>query len=352
MGLKKQIRELGKRFLGNNCFVRKLVYYRNEKPEKFWAQSGRTPEEFTAEVRKDMVSSLFKYGCSYEEYFFYDFLHNQDVKYRNSFITDFNRFTYYAKCNKYKNLKLFDDKQKTFELYGAYYGRELIFLTENSQEELAAFVSRHPRIIVKPTNLSCGQGVELIDTTTYASTEELFHHLISTGRFLVEEALVQSPELAKLHPSSVNCARVATVLLGKPGNYEVEVFHPFLKIGRHGSVIDNGVSVRGIVVKIDKDTGKLCTDGCDEDGMRFTEHPETGVVLKGYHLPDWEQAIRLVKELALILPSNRYVGWDLAHTNSGWVVIEGNARGQFIGQQMADVVGRKAEMDEIMKRIH
>lgn len=349
--LKKSIRELGKRFLGNICLVRKLIYYRNEDPKQFWIQNGQATENFTAEIRKDMVSSLFRYGCSYEEYFFYNFLNIKDVDYRKSFITDLGRFTYFSKCNKYKNLHIFDDKKKTFDLYGKHYGRELLFLTENSQEEFASFIQRHPRIIAKLLNLSCGIGIELIDTTTYESIEELFHHLISTKHLLIEEVLPQSEELARLHPSSVNCARVATILVGNKDNYEVEVFHPFLKIGRHNSIIDNGVSVRGIVVKIDKETGKLCSDGCDEDGRRFSEHPETGVVLKGYQLPDWEQAMQLVKELALILPSNRYIGWDIAHTDAGWVVVEGNARGQFIGQQMADVVGRKAELDEIMKRI-
>lgn len=351
MSIKKQIRELGKRFLGNICLVRKIMFYRKADPSVFWEQSGHAPEDFTDEIRKDMVASLFKYGCSYEEYFFYDFLRNKDKNYRKSFITDYNRFTYYAKLNQYKNLALFDDKRKTFELYGKYYGRELLFLSKDSAEELGAFIRRHPRIIAKPTNSSCGNGVELIDTTTYADAKTLLDYLLSTERYLVEEALLQSPQLSKLHPSSVNCARVATILTGDNGNYDVTVFHPFLKIGRKGSIIDNGTNVRGIVVKIDAETGVLCTDGCDEAGGRFTEHPETGVVLKGYPLPDWEQAIQLVKELALILPSNRYIGWDLAHTANGWVVIEGNARGQFIGQQMTDVVGRKAELDELMKRI-
>jgi len=351
MSIKKKIRELGKRFLGNICLVRKVMYYRVANPQKFWEENGNSLQDFTAEIRKDMVSALFRYGCSYEEYFFYDFLHIKDVKYRKSFITDFNRFTYYAKFNKYKNMHLFDDKLKTYELYGKHYGRELLFLTENSEQELSEFIKRHPRIIVKPTNLSCGMGVELIDTTTYASAKELLHYLISTDRFLVEEVLKQSQALAKLHPSSVNCARVATILVGKEGNYDVEIFHPFLKIGRHGSIVDNGASVRGVIVKIDAQTGKLCTDGCDEAGMRYTEHPETGIILNGYQLPDWDQAIALVKQLALVLPSNRYTGWDIAHTENGWVIIEGNARGQFIGQQMADVVGRKAEIDAIAKRI-
>ncbi len=349
--MKQQILELARRTIGNIRIVRRLKHYHRDDPKAFWVASGHAAEDFTDEIRKDMVSALLRYGCTYEEYFFYDFLNIKDHAYRKTFITDLDRFVYCAKCNQYKNLPLFNDKQKTFELYGKYYGRELLFLTENSQQELAAFVKRHPRIIAKPTGLSRGVGVELIDTTTYASVEDLFQYLISTNRFLVEEVLKQSAELAKLHPSSVNCARVATFLVGKKGNYEVEVFHPFLKIGRHGSVIDNGANVLGIIVKIDNETGALCTDGCDEAGRRFAEHPETGIVFKGYQLPDWEQAVQLVKELALVLPSNRYIGWDLAHTETGWVVIEGNARGQFIGQQMADVVGRKAELDAIMKRI-
>ena len=39
-------------------------------------------------------------------------------------------------------------------------------------------------------------------------------------------------------------------------------------------------------------------------------------------------------ELARQIPSNRYAGWDLALTKNGWLMIEGNARGQFVGWQI------------------
>lgn len=349
--MKKQIREIGKRFLGNFCWVRKLMYYRHEKPETFWLASGRAKEDFCPAIKKDMVSCMFQYGASYEEYLFYDFLHKKDKKYRGSFVTDLHRFAYFRKCNKYKNQFLFDDKEKTYQLFEKYYGRKLLLLNRDSERDLADFIKQSPEIIAKPTNSSCGQGVQLIDTTAFENTKQLLDHLLSTGPCVIEERIIQSPQLAMLHPSSVNCARVATFLTGDKDHYEVEVFNPFLKIGRGASLIDNGVSVRGIIVKIDKETGILCTNGCDEASARFTQHPDTGITLKGYQLPDWDQAIQMVKELALVLPENRYIGWDLAHTERGWVIVEGNARGQFIGQQMADSVGRKAELDAIMKKV-
>ena len=47
----------------------------------------------------------------------------------------------------------------------------------------------------------------------------------------------------------------------------------------------------------------------------------------------------------------RIVGWDLAYSENGWVIVEGNAFGQLIGQQMCDKVGKKAEFEALMKQI-
>lgn len=52
----------------------------------------------------------------------------------------------------------------------------------------------------------------------------------------------------------------------------------------------------------------------------------------GFTIPRWEEVVAMAKELATIVDGNRYAGWDLALTDNGWVMIEGNARGQFVWQ--------------------
>ena len=61
-------------------------------------------------------------------------------------------------------------------------------------------------------------------------------------------------------------------------------------------------------------------------------HPDSGVFFPGYQLPDWEQALETVSACMQFVPEVKYTGWNLAHTQNGWVVVEGNLRGQFVGQ--------------------
>ena len=58
----------------------------------------------------------------------------------------------------------------------------------------------------------------------------------------------------------------------------------------------------------------------------------------------------MAKELALIVKGNRYAGWDLALTEKGWVMIEGNARGQFVWQ-IPSGKGFLKEANQILERL-
>lgn len=78
--------------------------------------------------------------------------------------------------------------------------------------------------------------------------------------------------------------------------------------------------------------GVVITDGFSENGEVYKTHPNTMFLIKGYSIPEWECAIELVKKLAMVVPEQVYVGWDLAYTDTGWIMIEGNSWGQYIVQ--------------------
>ena len=61
-------------------------------------------------------------------------------------------------------------------------------------------------------------------------------------------------------------------------------------------------------------------------------------------------AVALAKELAGVIGTNHYVGWDLALTDKGWVMVEGNPRGQFI-MQIATRKGIKAELEQYIAQM-
>ena len=98
-----------------------------------------------------------------------------------------------------------------------------------------------------------------------------------------------------------------------------------------------------------KETGKLITDGKDENNIVYKYHPDTNIKIKGFQIPEWNKAIKLAKEAALAFDKTRYIGWDIAITNKNEVlIVEGNGKTQFLGQQMTDEIGKKKELEKLI----
>jgi len=159
----------------------------------------------------------------------------------------------------------------------------------------------------------------------------------------LEELIRQAPELAAFHPASVNTVRIPTLFLGG----RALVYHPFLRTGIGPSIVDNGGS-GGILAGIDPATGTVETAGRDESGIYYEKHPDTGLVFRGFQVPQWPELLALADQLCRIVPTNRYTGWDFALTAQGWILVEANDRGQFVGFQMMTGKGCRRELEAIL----
>ncbi|MBN1902672.1 hypothetical protein JW926_15205 [Candidatus Sumerlaeota bacterium] len=53
-------------------------------------------------------------------------------------------------------------------------------------------------------------------------------------------------------------------------------------------------------------------------------HPRTNQMIQGFRIPLWEQCCKLVLEASGKLPPIRTIGWDVAVTEKGPVIVEGN----------------------------
>ena len=60
-------------------------------------------------------------------------------------------------------------------------------------------------------------------------------------------------------------------------------------------------------------------------GDVFHKHPTTKEKIVGFKVPMFKEAIELVKEAAMIIPEIGYVGWDIAISTNGPVIVEGNS---------------------------
>ena len=114
-------------------------------------------------------------------------------------------------------------------------------------------------------------------------------------------------------------------------------------MGQGSSFVDNAGS-GGVFGIVDLETGRVYA-ACDELGNKYEVHPDTKERIIGFVVPRWKEAVALAKELITVIPSVRWVGWDLALTDDGWVLIEGNERAQFVFQ-FPDRKGCRKEIDE------
>lgn len=210
----------------------------------------------------DMIYSLHRFGCMFDEYFLFNFENKSSVG-RASYITDKIRYNYYFELNKERNL--FRDKHRTYEVFESFYRRELIQINDISQlENFKKFISNHKRFIVKPQSGDSGKGVAIYDLDDSIDVEQFLNKLLENGSIVIEELIQQVGDIAKLHPTSVNTLRIITIR----NKDEIIVWHPLLRIGRGGSIVDNALS-GGIFACVDKDTGIVVSKAYDEDGNTY-----------------------------------------------------------------------------------
>lgn len=210
--------------------------------------------------------------------------------------------------NPKKDIHIIGNKYECYVRFKEYYGRECILVNDKtSKDAFESFAKKAQRFIIKPLFNDSGKGVRL-----YNYGEELPSHA-----FIAEELIRQSEELARFHPQSVNTLRLNTIRCKD----SIEVVWAILRYGRNNNIVDNA-HFGGLFSVID-DNGVAIAAG-DVWRHTYMTHPDTGVALSGFKVPDWENACEMVRSLATQVGDLRFIGWDLAYTDKGWILVEAN----------------------------
>jgi len=299
-------------------------------------------------ILSDMMNEAKTYNVGFDEYIMYHFKDRKPEE-RREFVCTRERALYCERLNKPENQMIFDDKGKTYEVFKKYFKRDLVqidSLNDKTIPDFKEFIDKHPRFIIKPFNGGNGRGIRIVDLSKEGPFEKLCNVLKEEFKdgFVAEELIIQSKELSAVHPDSVNTLRVFTVRFDD----RVE-FLPFTwRVGTGGNCVDNGGS-GGIFCHVD-DSGKVLATA-DEKGRFYEIHPTTNHPLIGFTVPRFEEAKALAKELAMVVPTNRYCGWDIALTDDGWVMQEGNWQGGVVVFQCPMQKGCRAQLDKVMEEL-
>ncbi|MBO5299871.1 MAG: hypothetical protein J6B51_07330, partial [Clostridia bacterium] len=107
-----------------------------------------------------------------------------------------------------------------------------------------------------------------------------------------EECVIQHDAINEINPSSVNTIRIVTL----NGPKKNGIVYACIRIGQNGTDMDN-VDCGGMACRIDLESGMISTDGADKQGNVYENHPESGVKLKGFTIPYFEDAKICVSSL-------------------------------------------------------
>lgn len=149
---------------------------------------------------------------------------------------------------------------------------------------------------------------------------------VHTNRYpgwIIQEVLRQHPFLAALNPSSVNTFRIVT-FMDTEGN--VHIHHSILRVGCGDNATDNW-DKGGLSIRVDPSTGQLGKGvrKAEFGGEWSASHPETGAPFEGLQIPEWNAILELCEHAARIFSGARSIGWDIALTVDGPVIVEANA---------------------------
>lgn len=277
-------------------------------------------------TKKDLVLSWLWYHIIPEEYEMYDF-ENKKHSDRLAYLSDADRWMLCDLVMGMDTYYTLRDKWVFYQMMKEYYKRKVFkFDSETTKESLDEFVRSISSVFCKPLTGTFGAGAFRVDTGNDKAS--LFERLQALGdSWILEETIVQSPEMSVWNESSVNTVRIPSFRHGE----ECDILLPFMRTGRNGAVVDNAGS-GGVFAVINERSGVVETDGVDEKTNVYIVHPDSGIRYKGFQLPDWNQLLSISKSIHLSLPKEFvYVGFDFAHTENGWLLIEGNW-GQMVGQ--------------------
>lgn len=188
--------------------------------------------------------------------------------------------------------------------------------------QLLADMSTTGHVFVKPTGGVGGGGAYQFSRDEISTVLDVVHRDMVSKDYIFEEAIVQHPMMSKIYPYSVNTLRIDTF---RDDNGAILPISAYMRMGVGGHYADNASS-GGCFVGVNMDSGMLKCYAYTlpkVGGGRLREHPDTGVVFQDFKVPLFAHAVRFVCDVARYVPQ-RMVGWDVAISSDGPILIEGN----------------------------
>ncbi len=231
------------------------------------------------------------------------------------------------------------------------------FFTRDGEElsdyALNSFISNltETRLFAKKSTGFCGTGVTVLtkrDNGYYALNGALVDAAFIRKTYGKEDChfeaqLSQDQILSQFCPDTINTIRVITKnRFGK----ESIIVGAAVRFGRMGGYVDN-LAQGGVSVNLNIDSGELFDYGMREyDLTKYYEHPDTRIKFAHVVIPQWPEIKELIYRVSSLLPPFKEIGWDIAITMDGPVIVELNTGTGVYSVQMGPKYGVAKAFDD------
>ncbi|MFT3705711.1 MAG: sugar-transfer associated ATP-grasp domain-containing protein [Agriterribacter sp.] len=299
-------------------------YFQTTSKEKFYRNFKYVKEKnhiSSVGLYKDILFSSLKYNVSFMDYFklrFFDKTKKERAEYAGAGFM----YKYQLLMNPRGHRDVLENKVKFLNHFKDFSGRT--WATIDKLESDPALVQQflddeRGKVVLKNSHGQAGKEVIVFETKG-VSKEQLLDVMKKNHFDLIERFVVQHDDLMKIAPRGLNTARIIT----QYHDGKVDIIGTSLRL----SVLMNidNISAGNFAVPVDPETGVVTDSGIYVDVTKedvFT-HPLTGFELIGFKVPFWKECREIVTKAALLTPENKSIGWDVAITNDGPLLIEGN----------------------------
>lgn len=269
---------------------------------------------------RTLVSMLYctvRYGARPIDYERFDFRRKSAFE-RDRYMTILRYFKIIKKIDRKTFAEISANKSRELKVFSAFINRQWLTVDRSTPEsDIRNFIRNHRPTIAKPEHGEQGHGIFKLQTNE--DLDRLMTERMSTP-YILEEIVENAGYIRDINPSSLNTIR-ATTFVDKTG--KINIVSIILRVGAPGSCVDNWGS-GGVGYNFDLETGVCDRPGKDKMNRHYIFHPGLGKKMVGFELMDFDSLKEYIVKLARILPSAKYVGWDIAITPSGFELIEMN----------------------------
>lgn len=269
------------------------------------------------------IVSYILYGTSFSEFAGYGFY---AIKRREklTYMTRRHMFRFFDRYNPADLRSRIGDKSLAVKYYGDFLNREQ-YTKDQGVDRFLAFTARHPHLFIKKAVGWGGEGARKEDVECEDRARSVWDTL---GEREVVEPVIENHDVLKaIYPDSLNTMKIT--ILQTPGGPRIVT--AIIRFG-NDTVVDN-VHSGGMAAGINIETGEIETPAMDKHFRRYTHHPVTNQQITGVTIPEWDAVKRFAIQASMVTPQLRYTSWDIALTNDGPVMIEGNWDAEFYMEQ-------------------